>query len=183
MFGLIFIFALSVMGAPSVDKDILNNVETFKSTYYIKARYILHNGKTGNCMDTGCGQEFGNSGMCVDFSMDIDFSWLATSFNLSAMGSGKDGLCGHRRKVKKDKSFKTSSVCSGCCHCLQLPEIETTITTTTTTTATIRFSVEIMSREPAVPTGDTHILAGTQKRRPKHICCGNNDDCWTRARA
>ena len=37
-------------------------------------------------------------------------------------------------------------------------------------------------REAAFPTRDTHILAGTQKRRPKQICCGNNDS-YLRLRA
>ena len=44
-----------------------------------------------------------------------------------------------------------------------------TITITTTTTP---FSVANARREAPVPTRDTHILAGTQKRRPKHKCCG-----------
>ena len=36
-------------------------------------------------------------------------------------------------------------------------------------------SVANACREAAFPTRDTHILTGTQKRRPKHICCGNSD--------
>merc|ERR1719449_405592 len=77
----------------------------------------------GNCLDTGCGREFGNTGLCVDFSVDVDFSRLAASFNLSA-GSKKDGLCGHT-ELKTD-----------CCHCMQVSPEFTTPTTTTTTTTT-----------------------------------------------
>merc|ERR1712037_135301 len=97
----------------------------------------------GNCMDTGCGREYGNTGMCVDFSVDVDFSRLAASFNLSA-GSKKDGLCEH------------SNLKTDCCHCMQVsPEFATTLSTTTTITTTTS------TKTPTTTTNTTTISTST----------------------
>merc|ERR1719268_571663 len=65
----------------------------------------VETGYKGNCVDKGCREELGSNGLCVDFFKEVDFSHLASSFNLS-FGSAK-GLCGHKTDEQQD-----------CCHCM-----------------------------------------------------------------
>jgi len=68
-------------------------------------------GYKGNCVDKGCSEELGSNGLCVDFSKEVDFSHLASSFNLS-FGSAK-GLCGHKTKIKVTSQSQEAAPTAG----------------------------------------------------------------------
>ena len=67
--------------------------------------YALRHSELGNCIDIGCSNEFGGYGVCVDFSVEVNFKKLAENYQMSA--NTVPGGCHHVHGMKD------------CCHCLK----------------------------------------------------------------